>query len=306
MVDDYIKEKETRGKFGNYSKVLQCSKSKGFGHVYVECENPQKRKKKIISKIDFDDGEDLKNIVAFTTLECGSKTKSAASSCGNDDDDGGGDDDDESFYFAVNNEHMYENWLKLVKSNSELNKEKVKLEAQVAKAFKYASKKMLNNGTKQLDHLLIIGKNNRFGLGFQGESSKAEDLFVSAEKFEVVAMFATRPELKVYAGNATKSTMTTATSTTSGKVSDLKTTSQRKFRHVFHHCGVVGHIRPMCFKLSREKNQMEQVYSMRCHGSICYSSGGFGLMNTWSRIFDHYGDGEMRFHPHFEVYGSSY
>ncbi|KAF3583057.1 hypothetical protein DY000_02033802 [Brassica cretica] len=65
-----------------------------------------------------------------------------------------------------------------------------------------------------------------------------------------------------------------------------------------------------CFKLLKEKNQMEQAYGMRCHGPVCYSCGvqghirrdyfrsvqganhgGFGLKNTWSRRFDQYGDG---------------
>lgn len=91
-------------------------------------------------------------------------------------------------------------------------KEKVKLEAQVTEALKYASEKVeearhasfqfrgtqrglkiLNNGTNQLDHLLIIGKNDRFGLGFEAESSKAEGVLYQQEKTEVVATPATNP-----------------------------------------------------------------------------------------------------------------
>ena len=70
---------------------------------------------------------------------------------------------------------------------------------------------------------------------------------------------------------------------------------------------------------------MKQAYGMRCHGSIGYSCevqehvrldsfefvqwanhGGLVLKNMWSRRFDHYGDGGMRFNPHFGEYGSLY
>ncbi|KAL0682409.1 hypothetical protein Bca4012_049256 [Brassica carinata] len=172
-------------------------------------------------------------------------------------------------------------------------------------------------------------------------------MFVSAGKTKDVATSDTKPEVKRFSGNATnektamKSTtdvknvtdMRTATSTTTStgtatvpeKVFGLKSGSQQKFRSVCHRCGVVGHIRPRCFKLLREKNQMEQAYGIRYHGPVCYSCevqghirrdcfrsvqganhGGFGLKNMWSRRFDHYGDGGMGFPPRFGGYGSSY
>ncbi|KAL0742813.1 hypothetical protein Bca4012_084326 [Brassica carinata] len=201
---------------------------------------------------------------------------------------------------------------------------------------------MLNGGTKQLDHLLIIRKNDRCGLGFQGESSKAEGIFVSAGKTGDLATSATKPEGKVCRegiqwktavktandvknATATCTATATATATAPETVSGLKSASQRKFRPVCHHYGVFGHIRPRCFKLLREKNQMVQAYGMRCHGPICYSCrvqghvrrdcirpvqranhGGFGLRNMWSIRFDHYGDGGMGFPPYFRGYRSSY
>ena len=52
------------------------------------------------------------------------------------------DDDDGRLDLAGNCEKLYENWLKLVEVNSDLAKEKTKLEkAQVAEALKYASEK---------------------------------------------------------------------------------------------------------------------------------------------------------------------
>ena len=161
-------------------------------------------------------------------------------------------------------------------------KEKAKLEAQVAEALKYASEKeeearqtgaqlvetqkgltTLNNGTDQLDNLLSVGQSDRCGLGYQGECFKAESMFVSAGKTKDVATSDTKPEVKRFAGNATnektamKSTTdvknvtdmrTTGTATVPEKVFGLKSGSQQKFRSVCHHCGVVGHIRPRCFK----------------------------------------------------------
>ena len=187
-------------------------------------------------------------------------------------------------------------------------KEKAKLEAQVAKALKYASKReeearqvgaqlaetqrnlrMLNNGTNQQDNLLNIGHSDKCGLGYQGECFKAEGVFVSAGKTQDVATSAAKPKVKMSGGNAangktavniatdvknvtaTATALATATATAPERVSELKSASQRKFRPVCHHCGVVRHIRPRCFKLLREKNQMEQAYGMRYHGPICYS-----------------------------------
>ncbi|XP_013624909.1 PREDICTED: uncharacterized protein LOC106331119 [Brassica oleracea var. oleracea] len=351
----------------NKSFMGMCLECKGFGHVADECANLHKRKKKTItngdSKSESDYGEELKSIVAFTTFMSGSKTKSAVgsasasmtwSSCGGDDDVGSEDDDGGSFDLAENYKKLYEHWLNMVEANSYLAKEKAKLEAQIAEALKYASEKekearqagtqlaetqkglrMPNNGTDQLDHLLSIGQSDRCGLGYQGECSKTEGVFVSAGKTKDVATSATKPEVKMSAGNAANGKATvrpatdvknvTATATAPERVSGLKSASQRTFRHVCHHCGVVGHIRPRCFKLWREKNQMEQTYGMRYHGPICYSCGvqghmrrdyfrsvqganhgGFGLRNTWSRRFDHSGDGGMGFPPHFGGYGSSY
>ncbi|RID79428.1 hypothetical protein BRARA_A02167 [Brassica rapa] len=315
------------------SSKVQCFECNGFGHVWKECANLLKQKKrddKNESDTDSDDGEKLKNFVAFTTFVSGSKTKSATgsavgsssasvsgSSCGGDDDVGSDDDD-------------------------ELAMEKTKLEAQVAEALKYASEKeeeearyagaqleetqkglrILNNGTDQLDNLLSIGKSDRCGLGYQGECSKAEG---NAANGKIAVKPATDVKNVTATRTATSTATATGTATIPEKVSGLKSGSQQKFRPFCHHCGVVGHIRPRCFKLLKVKNQMEKSYGMRYHGPICYSCGvqghmrrdcfmsnqganhgGFGLTNTWSRRFDHYGYGGMGFPLHFGGYGSSY
>ena len=201
----YLKQREGRIKngrrsdLGRSSSKVQCYECNGFGHVRKQCANLLKQKKrgnKNDSDDDSDDGEKLKNFVAFTTFVTGSKTESTTgsaagsasafvpgSSCGGDVDAGSYDDDGGTFDLAGNYEKLYGHWLKLVEANSDLAKEKARLEAQVAEALKYASEKeeearqagaqlaetqkglrMMNNGTDQLDHLLSIGQSDRCGL----------------------------------------------------------------------------------------------------------------------------------------------
>ena len=62
---------------------------------------------------------------------------------------------------------------------------------------------MPNNGTDQLDHLLSIGQSDRCGLGYQGECSKTEGVFVSAGKTKDVATSDRKPEVKRFVGNET-------------------------------------------------------------------------------------------------------
>ena len=126
----YLKEREGMIKNGRRSdscrssSKVQCFECNGFGHVWKECANLLKQKKrddKNESDTDSDDGEKLKNFVAFTTFVSGSKTKSATgsavgsssasvsgSSCGGDDDVGSDDDDGGSFDLAGNYEKLYE------------------------------------------------------------------------------------------------------------------------------------------------------------------------------------------------------
>ncbi|XP_020866428.1 uncharacterized protein LOC110224555 [Arabidopsis lyrata subsp. lyrata] len=107
--------------------------------------------------------------------------------------------DDEEF--AENYRALYEHWLKMVEENSVLTKEKLKLEAKVIEVQKYVVEKeeeasqakvqleetqknlrMLNNGTKKLDHILNIGKIDKCGLGFEGKLSKSDPVFVYGGK----------------------------------------------------------------------------------------------------------------------------
>nr|VDD44412.1 unnamed protein product [Brassica oleracea] len=65
----------------------------------------------------------------------------------------------------------------MIEANSMPVKEKVKLE--------FKSLRMLNNGTKQLDYLLSIGKGDRCSLGFQGNLIKLKVFSYQQEKLRL-------------------------------------------------------------------------------------------------------------------------
>ncbi|KAL0645965.1 hypothetical protein Bca4012_044256 [Brassica carinata] len=100
-------------------------------------------------------------------------------------------------------------------------------------------------------------------------------------KTESVSMSTMKPLVKMYARTTSygKTAMKTATATRTAsssatrKIPEVKSVSRRPFVDVCYHFGVVGHIRPKCFRLLRENHQIEIVYDMRTHGPTCYSCG---------------------------------
>ncbi|AEE82509.1 putative protein [Arabidopsis thaliana] len=294
------------------SKGKRCFECKGFRHMCSECANLMKEKeKKFImsdSEIDSDDGEELKNLVAFTTFESsiasasasgptsasatGSTSASATGPATGSDNDQSDDDDlsisDEEF--AENYKALYEHCVKVVEENSVLTKEKLKLEAKVVKTLKFAAEKeeeasqleetqknlrMLNNGTKKLGHILSIGKTDKCGLGFKGNPSKSDPVFVYGGKITSASGTVKETATVAEIASDTRTDSRTDTETTSGtrKVQKLQSEPRRVFRPVCHHCGVVGHIRPRCFRLLREKNRLMNAYDVRFHGPKCYHYG---------------------------------
>ncbi|KAG7533889.1 Zinc finger CCHC-type [Arabidopsis thaliana x Arabidopsis arenosa] len=342
-----------REELGTSSKDIQCFECKGFGHVRLECANLLKpKKKKIImnnSETDSDDGEELKSFVAFTTFEStsvvggvsasvsGSASASATGAVIESDNDQSDDDaasiSDEEFH--ENYKALYEHWLKMVEENSVLTKEKLKLEAKVIEAQKYAAEKeeeasqakvqleetqknlrMLNNGTKKLDHILNIGKTDKCGLGFKGSLSKSDPAFVYGGKITSASGTDTETAAGTAINAKTVSDTRTDTKSDSGKVKELQSAPRRVFRPVCHHCGVVGHIRPRCFRLLRERNRMENAYDVRFHGPTCYHCGvqghikrncfrfiressheGLRRRKIWVRKDDFYGDCVLGYQP---------
>ena len=61
--------------------------------------------------------------------------------------------------------------------------------------------------------------------------------------------------------------------------SQLKALDGSKFVLTYHHCGVIGHIRPQCHKLMREQNHVGRSLSKkpsRHKHIVCYHCGAFG------------------------------
>ncbi|KAL9285620.1 putative transcription factor interactor and regulator CCHC(Zn) family [Arabidopsis thaliana] len=305
------------------SKGKRCFECKGFRHMCYECANLMKEKEKKFfmsdSEIDSDDGEELKNLVAFTTFESsiasasasgpasasttGSTSASATGPATGSDNDQSDDDDlsisDEEF--DENYKALYEHCVKVVEENSVLTKEKLKLEAKVVKTLKFAAEKeeeasqakvqleetqknlrMLNNGTKKLGHILSIGKTDKCGLGFKGNPSKSDPVFVYGGKITSASGTVKETATVAEIASDTRTDSRTDTETASGtrKVQKLQSEPRRVFRPVCHHCGVVGHIRPRCFRLLREKNRLMNAYDVRFHGPKCYHYGVQGHIKT--------------------------
>ncbi|EOA26734.1 hypothetical protein CARUB_v10022820mg [Capsella rubella] len=321
---------------------------------------------------DSEDEEELLNLVAFTTFKDSSEIESATASgkpanasrkpatasgkpatasesaakpatayesANTAKSETESDSDAESFddeELAEKYEMLYEHWLKVVEENSVLTKEKLKLEAKVAEAEKYASEKeeeasqakvqlgetqknlrMLNNGTKQLDEILNIGKMDRYGLGFKGKPSKEDSVFVYGGK--VTSASGTVSETAAKKESASETAVVQKIGT---KNSNLESEAQRIFRPTCYHCGVVGHIRPRCFRFLRERNQMKKAYDVSFHVPTCYHCGVRGHIKRncfrfirefshediryrkiWVRKDQLYGDGALGYQPRFAKRG---
>ncbi|KAF2612407.1 hypothetical protein F2Q70_00010852 [Brassica cretica] len=162
----------------------------------------KKRNNKSDSDTDSDRGENLRNFVAFTTLDLSSDKKSAAGSVSSSvlESTRGGDDvvrsdDDAGSFDDVDLAKNYETF-EALKHASEKEEKATQAIVQLEETQK--GLRMLINGTDQLDHLLSIGQSDRCGLGFKGESSKGGCVFVYAGATENVATCATKPVAKVF------------------------------------------------------------------------------------------------------------
>ncbi|KAG7572800.1 Zinc finger CCHC-type [Arabidopsis suecica] len=280
-----------REELGTSSKDIQCFECKGFGHVRLECANLLKpKKKKIImnnSETDSDDGEELKSFVAFTTFESTSVvggvstsvsgSASASASGAVIESDNDQSDDDAA---SISDEEFHENY-----------------------------KALYEHWLKMTD---------KCGLGFDGKLLKSDPVFVSSGKITSGSGSVSETVTVAETASGTRTTTRTGSETASAlrKNPELKKVPQRIFRPVCHHCGVVGHIRPRCFKLLRERNRMENAYDVRFHGPTCYHCGvqghikrncfrfvresshvGLRRRKIWVRKDDLHGGGVLGYQP---------
>ncbi|XP_073271383.1 uncharacterized protein [Primulina huaijiensis] len=154
-------------------------------------------------------------------------------------------------------EELFEDWTKRNKLNSSLMKENIDLKAVVAKLEVILSKKDLelgktkdelqkatetlskfNSSTSKLDSILLMGRDDKKGLGFKdsvfeiGESSNST-VFVKG-KADTSTQPQPTPSIK---------------SDPPKRQHAAPVPKKRKHRYVCHYCFKPGHIRPYCFKL---------------------------------------------------------
>ncbi|XP_073049518.1 uncharacterized protein [Primulina eburnea] len=155
-------------------------------------------------------------------------------------------------------EEFYEDWIKINKVNAILSKENTELKSQVSRLEVILSKKdlelckvkeelgeatqilaKLNSSSSKLDSLLMIGKNDKAGLGYTnhqyetGESSNTER----------------KPTVFVKRSAEISNTSHTEKGVSSkGQISTKKSKS-RKRQFICHYCFRPGHIKPYCFRL---------------------------------------------------------
>ena len=61
-----------------------------------------------------------------------------------------------------------------------------------------------------------------------------------------------------------------------------------KFISTCHHCGVISHIRPQCYKLKREQNYVASSLPKKSSGpkcNICHHCGAFGHLRPYCSKF---------------------
>ncbi|XP_073061619.1 uncharacterized protein [Primulina eburnea] len=177
-------------------------------------------------------------------------------------------DDDEVTLESVQSmyEELYEDWIKRTKGNAILSKENVELKSQISRIEVILSKKDLelckvkeelkeatqvlakmNSSSSKLDSLLMIGQNDKAGLGYSnslfetGESSNAKE----------------KPTVFVKESVETPNTTHTEKSAPSKVRMPIKKSKSRKRHFICHYCFRPGHIKPYCFKLREDYKRWE-------------------------------------------------
>ncbi|XP_075473849.1 uncharacterized protein LOC142504889 [Primulina tabacum] len=177
-------------------------------------------------------------------------------------------DDDEVTLESVQTmyEELYEDWIKRNKVNAILSKENTELKSQVSRLEVILSKKdlelckvkeeleeatqilaKLNSSSSKLDSLLMIGKNDKAGLGYTnhqfeiGESSNTER----------------KPTVFVKGSAEISNATYTEKGVSSKRQISTKKSKSRKRHFICHYCLRPGHIKPYCFKLRDDYKRWE-------------------------------------------------
>ncbi|XP_075473510.1 uncharacterized protein LOC142504545 [Primulina tabacum] len=177
-------------------------------------------------------------------------------------------DDDEVTLESVQTmyEELYEDWIKRTKGNAILSKDNAELKSQISRLEVILSKKDLelckvkeelgeatqilakmNSSSSKLDSLLMIGQNDKAGLGYPnslfeiGESSNTER----------------KPTVFVKGSVETSNATQTEKGAPSKRQISTKKSKSRKRHFICHYCFRPGHIKPYCFKLRDDYKRWE-------------------------------------------------
>ncbi|XP_075515957.1 uncharacterized protein LOC142550785 [Primulina tabacum] len=163
-------------------------------------------------------------------------------------------------------EELYEDWIKRTKGNAILSKENAELKSQISRLEVILSKKDLelckvkkelgeatqilakmNSSSSKLDSLLMIGQNDKVGLGYPnslfeiGESSNTER----------------KPTVFVKGSVETSNATQTEKGAPSKRQISTKKSKSRKRHFICHYCFRPGHIKPYFFKLRDDYKRWE-------------------------------------------------
>ncbi|KAF3516635.1 hypothetical protein DY000_02058936 [Brassica cretica] len=245
---------------------------KGFRWRNIGHDEMQKKERSSIREDDNESEKDeVLNLVAFGEHKDEASTSSESDSESEEGKYDEGQDDDLKEYYK----QVCGTLLKLGKVNMVLVKEQRRLEALIE-----VLQKDLQVEKEETKQACVKPDETQKG--------KTKSAFMSVMK-PVVKMYARTTsygKIAVKTATATR----TASSSATRKIPEVKSVSQRPFIPVCHHFGVVGHIRPKCFRLLREKQHIERVYDMRTHGPTCYSCGVQGhIRRDCSKLIDQRG-----------------
>ncbi|XP_073041784.1 uncharacterized protein [Primulina eburnea] len=185
-------------------------------------------------------------------------------------------DDDEVTLESVQTmyEELYEDWIKRTKGNAILSKENAELKSQISRLEVILSKKdfelckvkeelgeatqilaKMNSSSSKLDSLLMIGQNDKAGLGYPnslfeiGESSNTER----------------KPTVFVKRSVETSNATQTEKGAPSKRQISTKKSKSRKRHFICHYCFRPGHIKPYCYYKRWESEQVlpQVLYNTR-------------------------------------------
>ncbi|XP_075499843.1 uncharacterized protein LOC142538405 [Primulina tabacum] len=205
-------------------------------------------------------------------------------------------DDDEVTLESVQTmyEELYEDWIKRTKGNAILSKENAELKSQISLLEVILSKKDLelckvkeelgeatqilakmNLSSSKLDSLLMIGQNDKSGLGYPnslfeiGESSNTER----------------KPTVFIKGSVETSNATQTEKGAPSKRQISTKKSKSRKRHFICHYCFRPGHIKPYCFKLRDDykRCESEQVLPQTNIAGIWYFDSGCSRHMTGSK-----------------------